>query len=84
MNIFLESLYDIEKQRSFTEPPKLFPRSPKSFFNMILIRRKIQTLFLRRTLFLRKHAKTISWGYRQLATYSYDVAGKTLSFSLEM
>ena len=74
MNIFLQSLYNIEKQRSFTEPSKLFPQGPISFFNMILIRRKIQTLFLR------KHAKTKSWGYQQLARYSYDVAGKTFFF----
>ena len=34
--------------------------------------------------FLRKHGKTIPRRYQQLVRYSYNIAGKTLSFSLEM
>ena len=80
INIFLQSLYNPEK--FFAECPKLLTRIPKKFLDMILInirgRRKI------RTLFLGKHAKPIPRKYQQLIRYSYNVAGKTLSFSLEM
>ena len=44
-------------------------------FISIRVRRKI------RTLFLRKHAKTIPWRYQQLVRYSYNIAGKTLVFT---
>ena len=52
MNIFFQSLYNLEKERFFAEPPKLFTRGSESFLDMILIsicvRRKIRTLFLRK------------------------------------
>ena len=80
MNIFLQSLYNLEKL--FAKLPKLLTRIPKKFLDMIFInirgRRKI------RKLFLGKHAKTILRKYQQLVRYSYRVAGKTLYFSLEM
>ena len=75
-------LYNPEKQRFFAEFPRLFTRSPKTFLDKIFIsirvRRKIPTLFLK------KHGKTIPRRYQQLVRYSYNIAGKTLSFSLEM
>ena len=82
LNIFLQSLYNPEKQRFFAELPRLCTRSPKKFLDKIFISisvgRKIPTLFLR------KHGKTIPRRYQQLIRYSYNIAGKTLSFSLEM
>ena len=82
LNIFLQSLYNPDKQRFFAELPRLFTRSPKKFLDKIFIsirvRRKIPTLFLK------KHGKTIPRRYQQLVRYSYNIAGKTLSFSLEM
>ena len=79
INIFLQSFDYLEK--FFTELPKLLTRIPKTFLDIFINirgRRKI------RTLFLGKHAKTIPWKYQQLVRYFYNVAGKTLSFSLEM
>ena len=82
LNIFLQSWYNPEKQRFFAELPRLCKWSPKKFLDKIFISirvgRKIPTLFLR------KHGKTISRRYQQLVRYSYNIAGKTLSFSLEM
>ena len=78
MNIFLQSLYNLEK--FFAELRKLLTRIPKKFLDMIFIntsgRRKI------RTLFLGKHAKTTPRKYQQLVRYSYNVAGKTQNFPI--
>ena len=76
MNIFLQSLYNLEK--FFAKLPKLLTRIPKKFLDMIFI--NIRATRKIRTLFLGKHAKTILRKYQQLVRYSYRVAGKTLSF----
>ena len=82
LNIFLESLYNPEKQPFFAELSRLFTRSPKKFLGKIFIsihvRGKIPKFFER------KHGKTIPRRYQQLVKYFYSIAGKTLSFSLEM
>ena len=81
-NIFLQSLYNPEKQRFFAELSRLFTRNSKKFLDKIFInirvRKKIPTLFMR------KHGKTIPQRYQQLVRYSCNIDGKTHSFSLEM
>ena len=52
------------------------------FFDMIFISMRVRRKM--RTFVVRKHAKTIPWRYQELVRYSYNVAGKTLLFSLEM